>query len=248
MSGEPLLSAVLLGFVLGMQHATDPDHLVAVATIVTRERGFLGGARIGAFWGLGHTATLLIAGGLLVALNVALNPGIGDGLELLVAAMIVLLGVLRLRDAFRDTGSAPDGHLLADHDHDGREAFHSHAHGHEGGEHAHPHVHPSRRLLAALAAGRWSTGRALLIGMVHGLAGTAALSLLVLSTIHSALAGFLYLAIFGLGTIAGMTLLTVVMAYPVSVALRFRRAHRALSLCAGIGAIVFGVVYAVRLG
>lgn len=247
MSGVPLLSAIGLGFVLGLQHATDPDHLVAVATIVTRERRLRDGARIGILWGLGHSVTLLVAGGLLVSFDVVMDARLSDGLELAVAAMIVLLGALRLREALRGLHGVPAGHVLADHDHDGREAFHSHAHDHESASHAHPHVHPSRRLLAALAGGRGIAWRALFIGMIHGLAGTAALSLLVLSTIHSALAGLAYLLVFGVGTIAGMTALTAVMAYPVTLALRFRRTYRALSFCAGAGAIVFGLVYAIRL-
>lgn len=247
MTAEPLVSAILLGFVLGMQHATDPDHLVALATILTRERRFSDGARLGLLWGVGHAAMLMAAGGLLVALGARLGPGTSAGLELLVAAMIVGLGALRLRDALHGLGVGGPGHLLAKHEHDGRAAFHSHAHAHGGQHHAHPHVHPSRRLLAVLeGARRRAAGRAVLIGVVHGLAGTAAVSLLVLTTMPSALAGFVYLAVFGLGTIVGMLSLTAVLAWPVSMAYRFRLAHRALALGSGLGAIGFGVVYALN--
>ncbi|MBI4246302.1 MAG: high-affinity nickel-transport family protein [Candidatus Rokubacteria bacterium] len=244
MTGDPVFSAALLGFVLGLQHATDPDHLVAVATIVTRERRFRDGALVGVLWGIGHAATLGLAGGLVIALGGGVGAEIGTSFELLVALMIVALGGLRLRDALRGFGGAPPEHLLADHEHAGRAAFHSHPHAHGGHVHAHPHVHPSRRLLAALGDGR---GRALLIGAVHGLAGTAAVSLLVLATLRSPASGLVYLTVFGLGTIAGMTALTAVMAYPVSVALRFRRAQRALAFTAGVGAITFGFWYASRL-
>ncbi len=251
MTPVPLVSAVALGFVLGLQHATDPDHVVAVATIATRERRFRDGLRVGALWGLGHTLTLAVAGGLLVVFDVTLAPRVSAGLELVVAAMLVLLGVLRLRDALPGLRAAPPAHLaaahVADHDHDGAEVFHTHPHDHDGHVHAHPHVHPSRPLLAALGAGRWTAWRALVVGMVHGLAGSAALSLLVLATIHTVAGAMLYLVVFGAGTIAGMTALTAVMAYPVALAARLAPARRLLALGAGAGSIAFGIFYAVRV-
>ncbi len=226
---DPLASAILLGFVLGLQHATDADHLVAVATIVSRERRFAAGALVGALWGLGHMTTLTLAGAVVMALGMKPGPAIGTGLELVVAAMLILLGALRLRDVFR----AP----LADHDHGARETVH---------RHPHPHVHPSRRLLAAFGHGRAAlAGRALGVGAVHGMAGSAAVSLLVLATLHTTAGAVAYLLVFGLGTIAGMTALTAAMAYPVSLALRVARARAALAFGAGLGSIVFGVVYAV---
>src|SRR5439155_1326471 len=147
---DPVFSAVLLGFVLGLQHATDPDHLVAVATILTRERRFAAGALVGVLWGLGHTATLALAGVLIVGLRLTISAEISSGLELLVAAMLILLGALRLRDAASGLDAVPPTHLVADHDHGHVEAVHSHPHTHGPDVHAHPHVHPSRRLLAAL--------------------------------------------------------------------------------------------------
>jgi high-affinity nickel-transport protein len=245
---DPLGSAVLLGFVLGLQHATDADHLVAVATIVSRERRFTDGALVGALWGLGHMTTLTLAGALVVALNVRLAPAVGAGLELAVAAMLVLLGVLRLRDAARGRGGVDRAHLAADHDHGGAETVHSHPHAHGGHVHDHPHVHPSRPLLAAFGHGRTAlAARALAVGAVHGMAGSAAVSLLVLATLHTTASAVAYLVVFGLGTIAGMTALTAAMAYPVSLALRLRRARAALAVGAGLGSIAFGLVYAVRV-
>jgi hypothetical protein len=241
---DPLLTVITLGFVLGLQHATDADHLVAVATIVTRERRFAAGAAVGALWGLGHAATLGLAGGALIALGLTVGPEVDHGLEMLVALMIGALGVMRLRDAFRDRRAAPAPHLLADHEHGGREAFHSHPHDHGAHRHAHPHVHPSRRLVGVLGRERGLALRAVLVGAVHGLAGTAALALLVLATIRSPAAAIVYLAVFGLGTVAGMTLLTAVLAWPVSLALRFRRARRLLALGSGLGAIAFAIAHA----
>src|SRR5213078_2569684 len=182
--------AVALGFVLGLQHATDADHLVAVATIVTRSRRFRDGVLVGVLWGLGHAVTLTLAGALTTRL------------ELMVAAAIVALGVFRLRDALREFGGAAPGHLLADHDHGEGAAFHSHPHEHGGHVHAHPHVHPEPSLLSVLGGARPVALRALGIGALHGLAGTAAVSLLVLATLRAPLEGFVYLGVFALGTVA----------------------------------------------
>jgi high-affinity nickel-transport protein len=248
MTLDPVVSAAGLGFVLGLQHATDADHLVAVGTIMTGERRFADGALVGLAWGLGHAVTLTVAGAIVVALNARLPSQFAAAIELGVAAMIVALGALRLRDALRGFGGASPGHLLADHDHDGGEAFHSHSHGHAGLVHAHPHVHPSRPLLTALKGARARVvARAGALGLVHGLAGTAAVSLLVLSTVRSTLGAVVYLVVFAMGTTLGMMILTAVLAWPIAMALRFRQAHRALAIVAGVGAIAFGVAYALKI-
>jgi hypothetical protein len=242
---DPVASAIALGFVLGLQHATDADHLVAVGTIVSRERRFVEGALVGAFWGLGHMTTLGLAGVVLVGFGLRVPAGLETGLELVVAAMLVTLGALRLRDAFRGVETVEREHLLADHDHGGAEVVHSHPHRHDGGAHAHPHVHPSRRLLAALGGGPASmAGRAALVGAVHGMAGSAAVSLLVLATLSSPSAALAYLVVFGVGTLAGMTTLTAALAWPLTLALRVRRAQRVLAAGAGLGSLAFGLVYA----
>jgi ABC-type nickel/cobalt efflux system permease component RcnA len=218
---------------------------VAVATILTRERRFVDGAMIGVLWGAGHMTTLTIVGALIIGLKLTITPAVGSGLELVVAGMLILLGALRLRDAVRSFSSVPAGHLVADHEHGGDAGVvHSHPHVH-GAEHAHEHahVHPSKFLSALGWRSGWPAGRAAVVGAVHGLAGSAAVSLLVLATLRSTASAVAYLLIFGVGTIIGMTVLTAVMAYPVSLALRFRRARQALAFCAGIGSIAFGLVY-----
>jgi ABC-type nickel/cobalt efflux system permease component RcnA len=218
---------------------------VAVATILTRERRFIDGAMIGVLWGAGHMTTLTIVGALIIGLKLTITPAVGSGLELVVAGMLIVLGVLRLRDAVRSFSSVPAGHLVADHEHGGDAGVvHSHPHVH-GAEHAHEHahVHPSKFLSALGWRSGWPAGRAAVVGAVHGLAGSAAVSLLVLATLRSTASAVAYLLIFGVGTIIGMTVLTAVMAYPVSLALRFRRARQALAFCAGIGSIAFGLVY-----
>jgi len=126
-------SALALGFVLGLQHATDADHLVAVATIMTRERRFANGALVGALWGAGHMTTLTIVGAIIIGLKLTITTAISDGLELAVAVMLIVLGALRLRDGMRAPEPVPTAHLVADHDHDrGATIVHSHAHVHGG--------------------------------------------------------------------------------------------------------------------
>lgn len=253
---DPVFSAVLLGFVLGVQHATDPDHLVAVATIVTRERRFADGAIVGVLWALGHTATVALAGTVMIGLGVARGVHLASGLELIVAAMLVALGAWRLVDATRGLGAVSRDHLrvahVADHEHGRLETLHRHAHAHGGQVHDHAHLHPSKRLVRALGGesrtgwpvGAWA--RPLAVGAVHGMAGSAAVALLVLATVTSLAGAAAYLALFGAGTICGMTALTAAMAYPVSLAGRFERARRALGVVAGLASIAFGVFYGYR--
>lgn len=239
MTAEPVLSAALLGFVLGLQHATDPDHLVAVATIVTRERGFAAGAAVGLCWGLGHALTLTAAGLTVVALNVRLPAALATGFELAVAAVIVALGAGRLADALRGRDPAGVWPLARDHDHGGRAALHRHPRW---------HLHPSRPLLRALAAPPLGlAARAAAVGAVHGLAGTAAVSLLVLATLRSPAGAAAYLGVFAAGTLVGMVALTAAMSYPVALAARFAAARRALAFGSGLGAVVFGLVHAARV-
>jgi high-affinity nickel-transport protein len=240
---DAVVSAVLLGFVLGLQHATDPDHIVAVATIVTRERRFGAGARVGVWWGIGHAATLGIAGTLVVAFNAVIPGRVVAGLELLVAAMLITLGMLRLRGAVRGILTVAPEQRVGDHHHGRPPLGTLHAH------HGAPHVHPPAALLAAWRGERRRVGlRALLVGAVHGMAGTAAIALLVLTTLHTAAAAAVYLVLFGLGTIAGMTALTAAMAFPLAAPFaRLRRMRDAMAVASGAAAVAFGCWYAARL-
>jgi hypothetical protein len=193
-----ILSAALLGFLLGLRHATDADHVVAVTAIVGRA------ARIGAMWGVGHSLTLLVVGGAIVAFRLVIPPRAGLGLEFCVALMLILLGFNNLRTK-RDGG--------ADHSHDIPTVFNG--------------VRP------------------LLIGTVHGLAGSAAVALLVLATIRETSWALVYLAIFGVGTIAGMMLVTALLAAPAMYAsARVVRLQTGIRVAAGVLSLVFGVVLA----
>jgi high-affinity nickel-transport protein len=218
-----LLSLVVFGFLFGMRHATDPDHVVAVTTIVSRERSLRSAAVIGSLWGAGHTLTLLVVGGALLLFNIVIPPRLGLGFELGVALMLILLGVINLR--------AP------------RPQPHAHPHAHEGGA----LVQRLDGLLGGLRG--YALLRPLLVGLVHGLAGSAAVAILVMGTLKSPLWGLGYLLIFGAGTLAGMLLITLALALPLRLtALRFERFHRSLGLLAGAFSVAFGLVLAYRIG
>jgi high-affinity nickel-transport protein len=243
-------SAMLLGLLFGIQHATDPDHVVAVATIVARTRRFGAGALVGAFWGVGHTVTVTAVGIAIVVFNVAVTPRVALSLEMLVAFMLVGLGVARILWVLRDSDPVPMAHLGEPHAHEGGPALHSHVHTHAHATHRHPHVHPPARLLRALqTVGPAQALRSALVGLVHGLAGSAAVALLVLSTIRGGAAAVAYLLVFGVGTILGMTAITGLLSLPFTLrAPRLQRARRALTLATGALSLAFGLYLAFQIG
>lgn len=203
---------LVLGFALGMRHATDPDHVVAVSTIMSRERSLRAAAPIGALWGLGHTVTIFLVGGAIIAFGLAIPPHVGLGMELAVALMLVVLGALNVHGVMR---------------------------------HAPLSAHPQEEMLSRRA----KSLRPLVIGVVHGLAGSAAVTLLVLGAVRSALWGAVYLLLFGMGTIAGMLLVTFAMALPVVLsARRFERFHRVLAISTGVASVAFGLGLVYEIG
>ena len=246
----------LLGFFLGMRHATDPDHVVAVTTIVTGHRSRTGGAVIGAVWGVGHTLTILVVGVAIVWLGWVIPPRVGLALELAVGVMLVALGFATLSEGgppVRPT-TTPGGHdhqPVHLHAHPHGDYVHTHAHGHD--PELHPHA-PDQTPLARLD--RWLGGlgsyrlvRPLVVGIVHGLAGSAAVALLVLATIRDPGWAVLYLLVFGAGTIAGMMLVTAALAWPFSRAgARVATLQRGLRMTAGLVSVVFGLLIAYRIG
>ena len=191
------LTAIALGALLGLRHATDADHVVAVTAIVSRERSLGRAAKIGALWGIGHTLTLLVVGGAIVAFRLVIPPRIGLGLEFGVALMLIALGFSNLRA--RD--DAPRAAV-----------------------------------------------RPFLVGLVHGLAGSAAVALLVLATIRGTFEALVYLFVFGLGTIAGMMAVTMLLAAPVRYAgARVTRFQSGIRFAAGALSITFGLLLARKL-
>jgi ABC-type nickel/cobalt efflux system permease component RcnA len=250
------LIILAIGFFLGMRHATDPDHVVAVSTIVSRERSIPRAGWIGILWGVGHTITILIIGGAIILFGFAIPPKLGLALEFSVALMLILLGVLNLTGAMRWLS-----HELAP-THPARHGEHSHMHFHGARIHSHPHSHESGTEHHAneVDPPRWLQGpfkglgwfhslRPLFVGVVHGLAGSAAVALLVLGTIRNPRWAVFYLLLFGLGTIAGMMLLTLAFAAPFMLARnRFPWMSRAMVAGTGLLSLAFGAAVAYQIG
>lgn len=246
-----LAAIAALGFFLGMRHATDPDHVVAVATIVARQRSVKGAALIGAVWGAGHTLTILVVGGAIILFNWVVSPHAGLAMELAVGIMLVLLGLANLAGrspvhemvAMEAAGGPGEGRAHV-HAHRHGDYVHTHAHGHD--PEWHPHA-PSDTPLAALdrrlgGIGPYRWARPLVVGIVHGLAGSAAVALLVLTTLRTPRWGVLYLLDFGLGTIAGMMLITAVISVPFALpGSRSARFMRGVRLASGAISLVFGL-------
>jgi high-affinity nickel-transport protein len=218
----PLLELVTssgLGSLLGMRHALEPDHLAAVSTLVTGERSGAKAAWLGACWGFGHTLTLLVAGATLVALRAKMPAAVSDAFEMGVAVMLVGLGLRAIYTAARQ---GPDGPV------------HLHHHGRL------VHLHPG--VPAHVHIGRWTLARRpLLVGAVHGLAGSGALTALVLATLPSPTAQLTYMAVFGLGSTAGMAALSAVVGWPLGRLARHPLLIRGLSLAVGCVSTSLGV-------
>jgi high-affinity nickel-transport protein len=194
------LSIALLGLLLGIRHAVDPDHVVAVGTIATRTSSFRRAAAVGALWGVGHTLTILLVGGGIILMRVAISPRIGLAMEFAVAIMLILLGLQNVATARR-------------------------------AEHQEP-----------------SSARPFVVGMVHGMAGSAAVVLLVLATVRDSAWAFAYLSLFGLGTVIGMVMVTAIIAVPAALAVRrVRNARRWLTLASGVASVILGVMLASEL-
>jgi high-affinity nickel-transport protein len=257
------LEIALLGLLMGMRHATDPDHVIAVTTIVSRERRLFAASRVGIVWGLGHTLTVLAMGSAIIVFKIAIPIRLGLAMEFAVAIVLILLGlgafaslVQLLVRRIAGTPRAVDQLVV-----------HSHAHSHGFGPHRHPHIHldsgehhrPEQVALHhehTLPAGALSSFairrpllRSLGIGLVHGLAGSAAIALLVVSAIPQPLWATLYLSIFCLGTIVGMGLITTAIATPFAVAAqRTSWMHRGLVTGSGLLSFGFGLFLAYQLG
>jgi ABC-type nickel/cobalt efflux system permease component RcnA len=220
-----LVAAFGLGLLLGIQHALDPDHLIAVSTIVSEQKNFKWASLIGAFWGLGHTTTLLLVGLLVIGLRITISAALAASLEFVVAIMLVTLGLNVLWRAF-----GPERVHLHTHTHNPE--THTHFHVHENPRQDHSHSHPFKAMR-----------RPFVVGMVHGLAGSAALMLLVLGTISSPLAGVVYIVIFGLGSVGGMLLLSGIISLPfILTAQRFSLMNRWIRVIAGFASVGFGLL------
>lgn len=213
-------SAVLFyGFLIGLKHATEADHLAAVGTIVSERKNLLSSTLVGGLWGLGHTISLFLAGVFVLLLDFKISEQAERILEFGVGVMLFLLGLNVIRKL------AQGGTL------------HAHTHEHGARAHVHPHVHEHDAADAAdTHHGFKFSPRSILIGMVHGLAGSAGLMLLIIPTIDSKILGLLYIIIFGVGSIGGMMLMSLLVGLPFT--LTAKRFNRLNHLMQGIAAMV----------
>jgi ABC-type nickel/cobalt efflux system permease component RcnA len=213
-----------VGFVLGLRHALDPDHVVAVTALASEKIGVRRTSMIGAFWGLGHALSLGLAGGVILALRLQVPPAVSAALESVVAVMLIGLGAIAVRRALRSRLHAHP------HDHDGQVHVHFHAHG-PGQAERHDHRHALRGGL-----------RPFVVGLVHGLAGSASLALLALGAAPSLLAGLAYIVMLGVGSLAGMLILSGLMSLPLAyLEVRYAAFHRGVQLVAGVTSVAFGL-------
>jgi len=227
---EQLWALLSLGFLLGLRHALDADHVVAVSTIVAQTRQLSQAAWVGVLWGIGHTLTLSVVGLLVVFAKFSISDSLAKLAELLVGFMLILLGAWTLWGYRRQRVH------LHKHSHDAQEHVHFHSHAASLG-HTHLHVRLG-----------W---KPLLVGMVHGLAGSAALMLIVLGTVYSVWASLLYIVVFGTGSIGGMLLVSFVLGLPVVWTARWpvlAKAHRSITLVTGVTSILFGLWLIMEIG
>jgi High-affinity nickel-transport protein len=259
--GSAPFGLILLGLTLGMRHATDPDHVIAVTAILTRERRFFSAARVGLVWGLGHSATVLAVGMAIVFFKLKVPARLGLSLEFMVAIVLILLGLRAAKETLtliakklRAAFSAEPMLVVHSHPHThqqrGRTHTHRHLHAHssldDGDSTAHEHLMPPA--LAETISGR-SVTKSFMVGLVHGLAGSAAIALLVTAAIPSPLWAMLYMVVFCCGVILGMLLITAAVGAPfVLAAQHLAGVHRRLSMAAGWLSFGFGVFLAYQIG
>ena len=249
------LSILAIGFFLGVRHATDPDHVIAVTTIVSRQNKIGRAAWTGAFWGLGHTLTIFIVGSAIILFGVVIPARIGLSMELSVALMLIVLGVMNVLAFMRSSRSIARVEAAVatvhTHHHSHGDYIHSHPHGHNPESHAHrPDANPVARMDKLFGQSVFYRNlRPLLIGIVHGLAGSAAVALLVLTTIRDPRWAIAYLLVFGIGTVAGMMLITMSIA---SAFVFYGRSHAKFSsrlgLAAGLLSLAFGLFLVYQIG
>jgi len=256
-----LISIVALGFFLGMRHATDPDHVIAVSTIVSRERNVAKSAWVGAVWGVGHTLTIFLVGTALILLDFVvpqpgsrtaqfhISPRFGLLMDLAVAVMLIVLGIMNLRRFSRWVPSLGEAAVVHSHSHSHGDYVHSHPHTHAPESHPHaPDKTPLAKLDKILQRFRtYSLFRPLVIGIVHGLSGSAAVALLVVPIIRDAKWSVAYLLVFGMGTIIGMMLITFTLASAFHLVRGGQKFFQRIALASGLLSLSFGLVIAYQI-
>lgn len=251
-----LLSIVAVGFFLGMRHATDSDHVIAVTAIVARQRNLLRAAMTGIFWGIGHTLTIFAVGTLIILFDVVIPARIGLSMEFSVGLMLSFLGAMNVASFLRSTGSIADDcqtetEDVHRHPHSHGDYVHNHAHGHTAEPHSHNASQTPLTVLDRLFGkiGLYQQLRPLVVGIVHGLAGSAAVALLVLTTIRNPHWAIAYLLVFGAGTVGGMMLITMSIASAFSFfGKRHKKFSQRLGLASGMVSLAFGALLAYQIG
>jgi len=220
-----IITALAVGFVLGLKHALDPDHVVAVSTIVSEYKSLRRSSLVGTFWGLGHTFSLLLVGLAVIVLKLNINERVAAWMEFTIAVMLVTLGVKAVATALRGW------------------KLHLHKHEHGGRPHVHLHLHKPDEVETHQHRHLLDLGtRPFFVGMVHGLAGSAALMILVVATIPSAVAGLIYIAVFGVGSVGGMLLMSSIVSLPfLLTARRLSVVSRVLQVSVGVFSVGFGI-------
>lgn len=223
---EATISAVaFFGFLLGIKHALDADHIVAVTTIVSRSGSLLRAVMVGLSWGIGHTLTLFIVGFAVLVFKLTIPDRLALSMEFVVGVILVLLGVSVMRELVK-----------------GRAHVHSHQHGDKRHLHSHSHDEP-------LEHDHRHIRKSLLTGMVHGLAGSGALTVLILSTMPSVGQGLLFLLLFGIGSILGMLLFSSFISLPFRFTARFSlNLNLWVQGVAGLASIAFGLFIMWQIG
>jgi ABC-type nickel/cobalt efflux system permease component RcnA len=211
------------GFLLGLEHAFEPDHVIAVTSIISKHKNLKKASILGAIWGIGHTTTLIIAGLIILTLKITIPDKIALSLEFIVGMIIVLLGFLVIKDLFVNKKH------IHTHTHDG--STHIHLHSHKKDE-SHNHYHKS-----------------FTVGLIHGMAGSASLMLLVLSTMESFIVGIIYIILFGIGSIIGMGVVGGLISLPfVITSKKFSSLNIKIRYITGAVSIIFGVFLMVKIG
>ena len=231
-----LIAALGLGLLLGTKHSLDPDHVVAVSTIVSEYRNPLKSFWVGVSWGLGHTVTLFLVGVVIIALRLTISGQMALLLEFLVGIMLVGLGAQVVYGFWK-------------------KRVHQHSHGHEESSHQHYHSHAQETHVNQVHHGETGIGKpflrkkSFLVGTVHGLAGSAALTLLILASIESPVAGMVYILVFGLGSILSMGIMTILISLPfVASANKLPNLNRVIQFAVGALSMVFGGFLMYQIG
>lgn len=246
-----LVALVVFGFFLGMRHAADPDHVIAVTTIVSRQRKVGHAAVVGMLWGIGHLITILAVGIAIIVFGVMIPAHVGVKMEMSVGVMLVVLGLLSIWGFIRSAPAAAQSARAHSHPHSHGDYVHTHPHGH--GPEAHGHAEEETptgwldRTFGRLTL--YQALRPVIIGVVHGLAGSAPVALIVLAAIRNPFWAIAYLVLFGLGTITGMMLITAVIAVPLVYSpARLAWFNRSIGVASGLVSLIFGLYLVYTLG